>query len=384
MYPPHTPVITRSLTCDDTNRRPSGPLSVLKKPMNADPVTLMNSVPQGNPGDVWLPNQSATQYLNTPPAAAPHATASQFHVAVNAWVSSLVIMPKPLLPLCFAVTIACSAQTVAQLYGEKTLARIAEVDRTIDGVLGVAAIDLTTGETLEYHAKTESATASLIKVPLLVQLMRAKREGAFKMDDKITLQTKHAVNGSGYLQDALAKGPVTLTVRELIVKMIVDSDNTATNRMIALAGMEKVNATMQSLGLAHTRLQRVMMDSAAARADRENVSTPNDMARLMAMLWRGEAAAPEDCREILSIMKRVKGAFRATITDDVEVASKTGEIGGVYTEGGIVMLKNRPFAFAVMTSLLPDAVNPIPAVAAILYRHYERLGRGNLYGNEVN
>ena len=49
-----------------------------------------------------------------------------------------------------------------------------------------------------------------------------------------------------------------------------------------------------------------------------------------------------------------------------------------------MMLKNRPFAFAVMTSLLPDAVNPISAVAAILYRHFERLGRGNLYGNEVH
>jgi beta-lactamase class A len=127
-----------------------------------------------------------------------------------------------------------------------------------------------------------------------------------------------------------------------------------------------------------------MMDSAAARADRENVSTPADIARLLALIWRGEAAAPDDCREILSIMKRVNGAFRATITDDVEVASKTGEVGGVYTEGGIVMLKNRPFAFAVMTSLLPDGVNPIPAVAAILYRHFERLGRGNLYGNEVH
>jgi beta-lactamase class A len=293
-------------------------------------------------------------------------------------------MPKSLFGLVFAVSLACSAQSAAQLYGEKTLARIAEVDRSIDGTLGVAAIDLTSGETLAYHAGAESATASLIKVPLLVRLMRAKREGAFKMDDQFTLQTSNAVTGSGHLQEALAKGPVTLTVHELIEKMIVDSDNTATNRMIALAGMDQVNATMQSLGLAHTRLQRIMMDSAAARADRENVSTPSDIARLMAMLWRGEAAAPEDCREILALMKRVNGAFRATITDDVEVASKTGEVGGVYTEGGIVMLKDRPFAFAVMTSLLPDGVNPIPAVAAILYRHFERLGHGNRYGNEVH
>jgi beta-lactamase class A len=345
---------------------------------------LMNNVPHGNNPGARRPNHSATQYLNTPPVAAPNATAREFHVAVTAWISSLLIMPKPLIALWFAAALVSSAQTVAQLYAEKTLANIAAVDRTLDGVLTVAAIDLTTGETLEYHARTESATASLIKVPLLVQLMRAKREGAFGMVDKLTLQSADAVGGSGHLQEELAKGPVTLTVHDLIVKMIVDSDNTATNRLIALAGMEKVNATMQSLGLAHTRIQRVMMDSAAARNDRENASTPADIARLLALIWRDEAAAPEDCREILSIMKRVNGAFRATITDDVEVASKTGEIGGVYTEGGIVMLKNRPFAFAVMTSLLPDAVNPIPTVAAILYRHFERLGRGNLYGNEVH
>ena len=293
-------------------------------------------------------------------------------------------MTKASIALFLAAALGCSAQTIAQLYGEKTLANIASVDRTIDGVLGVAAIDLATGETLEYHARTESATASLIKVPLLVQLMRARRAGAFTMEDKLTLQPKDAVTGSGHLQEALAKGPVTLTVHELIERMIVDSDNTATNRLIALARMEQVNATMQSLGLAHTRLQRIMMNSDAARANRENVSTPADMAHLLTLIWRGEAAAPDDCREILSIMKRVSGAFRATITDDVEVASKTGEVGGVYTEGGIVLLKNRPFAFAVMTSLLPDGVNPIPAVAAILYRHFERLGHGNLYGNEVH
>lgn len=295
-----------------------------------------------------------------------------------------MIMTKPLIALFCAAALACSAQTIAQLYGEKTLAKIAAVDHSVDGVLGVAAIDLTTGETLEYHARTESATASLIKVPLLVRLMRARREGAFAMDDKLTLQPSEAVGGSGNLQKQLANGPVTLTVHDLIERMIVDSDNTATNRLIALAGMEQVNTAMQSLGFSHTRLQRIMMDSAAARADRENISTPADIAGLLAMIWRGEAAAPEDCREILAIMKRVNGAFRATITDDVEIASKTGEVAGVYTEGGIVFLRNRPFAFAVMTSLLPDAVNPIPALAGILYRHFERLGRGNRYGNEVH
>src|SRR5664279_2976580 len=117
--------------------------------MKAEPVMLMNNVPHGNNPGARRPNHSATQYLNTPPVAAPNATAREFHVAVTAWISSLLIMPKPLIALWFAAALVSSAQTVAQLYAEKTLANIAAVDRTLDGVLTVAAIDLTTGETLE-------------------------------------------------------------------------------------------------------------------------------------------------------------------------------------------------------------------------------------------
>ena len=55
-----------------------------------------------------------------------------------------------------------------------------------------------------------------------------------------------------------------------------------------------------------------------------------------------------------------------------------------FSEAGIVYLERRPFAYAVMTSLMRDAVNPIPALASILFRHYDRLSHGNLYGNQVH
>jgi beta-lactamase class A len=274
--------------------------------------------------------------------------------------------------------------SVGGLYAEKTLGQIEALDAKLDGVLGVALADLTTGETIEYHAHTVFPTASVIKVPVLVRVMRAVRAGQLRMDQTVTLSARDAVGGRGTLQDQLKRGSVTITLRELIERMIIDSDNTATNAVIRLAGMDAVNATAAELGLRDTRLRRAMMDTAAAREDRENVSSPADLVRLMGQLWRGEAAQKEDCGAILTLMKRVNGAFRATLTVDVDVASKTGELSGVYSETGIVYLERHPFAYAVMTTLLKDDVNPIPAVAAIAYRNFERLSHGNVYGNEVH
>ena len=63
--------------------------------------------------------------------------------------------------------------------------------------------------------------------------------------------------------------------------MVTLSDNTATNILIDRLGMERIAARMQALGLNGTKLRRHMMDTAAARRGDENVSTPDELARLL-------------------------------------------------------------------------------------------------------
>ena len=77
-------------------------------------------------------------------------------------------------------------------------------------------------------------------------------------------------------------GTPTLSIRDYAVLMVTLSDNTATNVLIDRLGMEQIARGMQALGLTGTKLRRHMMDTAAARRGDENVSTPDEIARLLA------------------------------------------------------------------------------------------------------
>lgn len=279
-----------------------------------------------------------------------------------------------------ALAVARAESSVQHLLEAKMHNRIKAVDDALPGALGVATIDLTSGRIYVYNGEAVFPTASAIKIPIMVQMFRAK----VNLEERITLQPSDAVGGSGILQKPLSKGPVTLTVRELMTAMIEHSDNTATNRCIQIAGMERVNALITGLGLRSTRLRRVMMDSAAAKRGDENISTPVEMARLVEMLYRNKLSAPQDTRQMLDILKLVKADFRSTLPPEVEVASKPGAIPGVHCEAGVVLLKGRPFVLSVFSTFLNDDANPLPEVTGIVFEYFRKLAQSNEYGHRVN
>jgi len=283
--------------------------------------------------------------------------------------------------------VACGAgrsQTaVGQLLEQKALAGIRLIDESLDGVLGVAAIDLTTGQTLGYHADTVFPQASGIKIPILIEMYRAARAGQLQFSGAVTLVARDAVGGDGELKDRLKRGPVTITIGELVRAMIETSDNTATNQCIRLVGIEAVNRTMHELGFSFTRLRRVMMDAAAARRDEENVSTPLEMARLAELLYRGKVVDEQASKEMIGLLKLARGAMRAAVPANIEVAAKPGSVPGVFTETGIVFHPKRPFALSVQAAYLAAGKNPVAGVTRAIYQYFDRLAGSNRYGHRV-
>ena len=282
-----------------------------------------------------------------------------------------------------ACSLACGQSTVGDLLEQKLAEKIRKLDDSLDGVLGVAAIDLTTGRTISYNGSVTFPQASSIKIPILIQVYRAARAGEIRLEDSVTLTEKDLVGGSGRLQEQVKKAPVTLTIRDLARAMIENSDNLATNKLIGMAGMERVNQTLEELGFWGTRLQRRMMDSAAAARDDENISTPLEMARLVETIYRGRAADEAACAEMLALMKLVKADFRKAVPAGVEVASKPGDLPGVHCESGVVFLPKRPFVLSVMSTLLREGGNPAPEVVSLVYAHFERLAASNRYGHRL-
>jgi beta-lactamase class A len=166
--------------------------------------------------------------------------------------------------------------------------------------------------------------------------------------------------------------------------MIVESDNTATNRCIDLAGgMDRINRMLEENGFSRTRLSRKMMDTAAAARNDENLSTPNEMARLLQQIHAGRLVDAAACREMLDILRRVRGGFQEGLPLDTETAAKTGQLGGVRGETGIVFLPHRPFVLSVMSGFIDDRRTPVPEVTRIVYRMFDKLARSNRYGHTI-
>src|SRR5205823_3318498 len=162
-----------------------------------------------------------------------------------------------------------------QVLWDKLESQIREIDRNLDGVMGVAIEDLTSGQKFFLHEDAAFPQASSIKIAVLAelypqaQLSSGVTSGKAKLTDLYTVESKDLVQDSD-LMLGLTPGVIRVTNRDLATMMVAVSDNSAANVLIDRQGMENVNALMDTIGLTHPRLRRKMMDIKAAGKGREN------------------------------------------------------------------------------------------------------------------
>jgi len=289
-----------------------------------------------------------------------------------------------LAPLLFTLLTEPSTDP-RQLLRERFEAEVTEIASRVDGVLGVTILDPATGDRISVRGATVFTQASAIKLPILVELLRQVETGEQNLDEVVTLVASDIVPGSGVLQQ-LTPGKVSLSLRDVATLMVTVSDNTATNMIIDRVGMAKVNAEMARLGLSSTKLQRKMQDRTAWEENRENLSTPDEQARLLELLLEGEilsAKGREEIDRILTIPK--PGQLRTLLPNGTKVAHKTGTLSGVVVDVGIVYLKDRPFIVSAMGNWLTDAdqaERAISEIALAAYRYFDRIAHSNAYGHK--
>jgi len=278
-------------------------------------------------------------------------------------------------------------QEKEKILWQKLEATIGEVDRHLDGVLGVAILDLSTGQSYLLHADEVLPTASSIKIAILAELYRQAQQGKIKLGELYTLQQSDIVGGSG-VAEALTPGVTRLTIRDVAALMISVSDNSSANVIIDRVGMENVNALLDSLGLTHTHLRRKMMDLKAASEGRENIATPREMMMLLEDLYRGKVLNKqytEDFFKLLSIHK--ESYLPRELPDDLRVANKPGELEGVRNDSGIVFTGNRPYVISVMTTYLHrerDGGEAIIRISNAAYQMFDRLSRASELGRVIS
>jgi len=300
---------------------------------------------------------------------------------------------RRLIPILVLLATACAqtntdtAAAKQQVLWQKLEARIGDIDHNLDGVMGVAILDLTSGQKFLLHADDVFPQASSIKIAVLAELYHQAQQGKLKLTDLYTMQQSDLVPDSD-IMGGLTPGITRITLRDLATMMVAVSDNSATNVLIDRLGMEKVNALMDSLGLPHTRLRRKMMDLKAASEGRENISTPREMMTLLESIYEGKVLNKAMTDDFFKMLSTHKVSFiPRELPDGVKIANKPGELEAVRNDSGIVFAQNRSYVICVMTSYLRrerDGEEAISKISAAAYSMFDRLGRASEYGRVVS
>ena len=293
-------------------------------------------------------------------------------------------MKKTILLICLLFSakflLAQSAKDILKLKTERQLQSMVDASPFLTGLM---AVDLTTGDSFSINQDIVFAQASAIKIPILLEVYKQARENKFALTDTRPLLLANTVAGSGIL-NAMAD-PVSLSIRNYCMLMIGLSDNSATNTLIDLVGMQNINSTMKTLGLKNTRVQRKMIDQPASLRNEENISTPAEAVKILKLLYDGKFIDKAASDEILLTLQKnpvENSKIARGIPSSVKIAFKPGGMGGVSTEWGLVYLAKKPYAVAIMENYKAGSASPdsIANISKTLYEYYSRMAKATNYG----
>ncbi|MDT8719610.1 serine hydrolase [Clostridium sp. 19966] len=236
--------------------------------------------------------------------------------------------------------------------------------------------DLKSGCQCSIDEKVVVPSASIIKLFIMAKAFETCNSGRWKLNDKVTVEGKNRVPYSiVYLLDESN----SYTILDLITLMIVQSDNSATNKLIDMLGMGDINDYISQLGFKDTLLQRKMMDMDAKEKGLENYTSAQDVGKFLKMLYDGQIINKHYSDMMLDIMKEQldSSMMRIDIPDDIVVAHKTGDLTNIKHDAGIVFTDKESYIFVMLTwDALSDnyARNAIGSVSKLVYNYVDNMG----------
>lgn len=203
---------------------------------------------------------------------------------------------------------------------------------------GVFVYDYTSGKTVEINSDEVFPSASIIKIPVLLDLFNRnkdlEKEGYKPIDlnKKITFTEAHRTEGSGYLQFKSAN--VDYTVDYLAKIMIRSSDNSATNMLVEeVGGINELNTALRHWGFSKTQMTSWLPDLRGT-----NTTTPHDIATMLYNIDNQKFIPLESSANIKEYMSKVENQtlIRSQVPDDAVLMHKTGDIGTMLGDAGII------------------------------------------------
>lgn len=209
--------------------------------------------------------------------------------------------------------------------------------------------DLSNNEILfNYNEKKIYPSASIIKVPIMIEALSKADTLEIPLLEQFKIEDSNKVDFSVITEQNLEE----CTFLELITWMIINSDNSATNVLIDILGIDNINERIKSLRMINTTLQRKMMDFKAIEEGKNNFTSLEDMLSVMGDLYKGEIINREVSKRAIDIMKnqRDNSMLKRYIMENVTVANKTGELDNLNNDVGIFYTKKADYFIGVFVN----------------------------------
>jgi beta-lactamase class A len=225
--------------------------------------------------------------------------------------------------------------------------------------VGVAALDLSTGETVSINGETAFPMASTVKVAVAAAYLSQVDHGRRSLYDKISGQTAY----------------------NLMERMMIHSDNRATDILIRdLGGPGALQDWIRFNNLHNLRVDRTIARLLADKRDlwdARDSSTPLAMVELLQRLDKGKVLKPESRSMLMDLMGRCatgKNRIRGLLPWGTRVENKTGTLNNYTSDVGYITLQNgRRIAVAFFARGGTNRPRTIAEAARTIYDGFTRL-----------
>ena len=235
----------------------------------------------------------------------------------------------------------------------------------------VFVVDLDTKGFVSIQGEEIIASASTIKLPILVAFFQDVDEGKISLKERLIMSKDLIGEGSGTMQ--YQEPGITFSALETASKMMTDSDNTATNMLIKrMGGMEKLNQRFIEMGLKATRLRNPLPDLTGT-----NTTTAEDLGNLLVKIDRGKLISLRSRDRLLYIMRNLvrNTLLPVGLEPGAIIAHKTGDIKSVLSDAGIIdMSSGKRYIASVLVKRpdnAPQAKEFIQKASGIVYQYFE-------------
>src|SRR3954451_14062999 len=244
--------------------------------------------------------------------------------------------------------VAASTQSLTTLEQQ-----LSDLVSTKSADVGIAALDLNTGETVSIKGNTPFPMASTVKVAIAALYLAQVDNGRRSLDDTINGQS----------------------ARSLMARMLIHSDNRATDILLKdLGGPDAVHDWLQDNGVTGLRVDRTISQLLSSKRDlwdRRDSSTPVAMVDLLRRIYKAELIKPDSRDYLLDLMSKCqtgRNRMKALLPFGTPVEHKTGTLDGLSDDVGFITLPDgRRVAVAIFTRGGRDRPRTIAETARAIY-----------------